>query len=177
MKKYDIPDLLYELASPIAMILAGLVLVFCPDAASALVSRLLGWCITLTGIGFGIGAILNRRKAVSRGIVAVALAVLGGTLTANPLLLAAFVGKIVGFLILLRGLRELFLAKDGGFRLVLAVIVIAAGLALTVLPMTASRLLFICCGLVIVAAGVLMLLDKLRNRRLPPGKNDIIDAL
>lgn len=177
MKKQELFDLLYLLASPIAMILAGVVLLVCPDVASALISRLLGLCITLTGIGFGIGAIMNRRKAVSRGITAVGLACIGGFLTANPLVLAAFAGKLIGLLIALRGIREVFLAKDRGYGLLPAVIISAAGALLFLLPMTASRLLFSGCGAVLLAAGVWMLLDKLRHRRLPPDKPDIIDAL
>lgn len=177
MKKREILDLVYELASPAAMILAGVLLVFCPDAASALVSRLLGWAMTLVGIGFGISAIVNRSKAISRGITAVGLACIGGFLTANPLSLAAFVGKIIGLLVLLRGLRELFLSRSRGYGQLLALVLTVVGGALILLPMTASRLLFSGCGVVLLVAGVLMLLDKLRRRQLPPGKQDIIDAL
>ena len=177
MKKNELLNLLYELASPLAMILAGLVLTFCPDAASALVSRLLGWAITLVGIGFGIGAIFNRSKAISRGVTSVGLVCIGGFLSANPLVLAAFLGKFLGVLILLRGLRELFLSQSRGYGLIPAVIVTVAGLALILLPMTASRILFSGCGVVILVSGVMMLLDKLRHRRLPPDKPDIIDAL
>lgn len=177
MKKREILDLLYELGSAIGLILAGLVLTFCPDVASALVSRLLGWCITLVGIGFGIGALVNRTKAISRGVTAVGLACIGGFLSANPLVLAAFLGKVMGLLILLRGLRELFLAGRRGYGHILGLLITAAGGALILLPMTASRLVFSGCGLVILISGVLMLLEKLRHRQLPPGKPDIIDAL
>lgn len=177
MKKQELFDLLYLLASPIAMILAGTVLLLCPDVASVLISRLLGLCITLTGISFGIGAIMNRGKAVSWGITAVGLACIGGFLTANPLVLAAFAGKLIGLLIALRGIREVFLAKDRGYGLLPAIIISVAGALLFLLPMTASRLLFSGCGAVLLATGVWMLLDKLRHRRLPPDKPDIIDAL
>lgn len=177
MKKNQLFSLLYQIASPLALILAGLVLTFFPDTASALISRLLGWGITLAGIGFGIGAIINRRKAVSRGVTAVGLACIGGFLTANPLLLAAFVGRVIGLLIALRGIREVFLSRSLGRGQLLAVILTAAGILLTVLPMTASRLAFSACGLVVTATGVLMLLDKFRHRRLPQDKPDIIDAL
>ena len=177
MKKQELFDLLYQSASPIAMIAAGLVLVFCPDLASILIARLLGLIITLTGIGFGIGAIFNRRKAIQRGVTAVGLACIGGFLTANPLLPAAFVGKLVGLLIALRGIREVFLARSRGWGLIPGLILTVAGILLVVLPMTASRLVFAVCGLVILIAGALMLLNKIRERRLPPGRPDIIDAL
>ena len=177
MKKDTVFELFVQLASPIAMILAGLVLTFCPDAASVLISRLLGWVLTAVGIGFGIGAIVNRGRAVSRGVTAVGLVCIGGLLSANPLLLAAFLGRILGALIALRGLRELFLSQSRGHGQLLALVITIVDIALVVLPMTASRLVFSGCGLVITVAGVLMLLDRLRDRRLPPGKDDIIDAL
>lgn len=176
MKKHEILDLFYELGSSVALILAGLVLIFCPDVASALVSRLLGWCITLVGIGFGIGAIVNRSKAVRRGVIAVGLACIGGFLSANPLVLAAFVGKLIGLLILLRGVRELFLAHSRDYGQILGLVITLAGAALILLPMTASRLVFSGCGLVILVSGVLMLVEKLRRRRLPSGRPDIIDV-
>lgn len=175
MKKQELMDFLFQMASPLAMVLAGLILVFCPDAATVLISRLLGWAITLAGIGYGIGAIVDRRKAISRGVTAVGLACIGGFLTANPLLLAAFLGKVIGLLIFLRGLRELFLAGRQGYGQLLAILVTVAGLALMLLPMTASRLLFSGCGVVILVAGVMMLLSKFRHRRLPPDRPDVID--
>ena len=177
MKKNQIFSFLYQLASPLALILAGLVLTFFPDTASALISRLLGWALTLAGIVCGIWAVFDRRRAVSKGISAVSLVCIGGFLSANPLLLAAFVGRIIGVLIALRGIREVFLSRSLGHGQLLAGILTAAGIALTVLPMTASRLVFSGCGLVVTATGVLMLLDKLRQHRLPPDKPDIIDAL
>ena len=177
MKKMKFLDLAYELASPLALILAGAILVFCPDVATVLVSRMLGWIITLVGIGFGIGAIMNQRKAVGRGVASVGLVCIGGFLSANPLLLAALAGKVLGILILLRGIRELFLARSSGCGQLLAGIIAAVGALLTLLPMTASRLLFSGCGLVILIVGVWMLIQKLRNRQLPPGKPPIIDAL
>lgn len=172
MKKFDIPSLLFDLASPVAMILAGLVLTFCPDAASAVVARLLGWAITLVGIGFGIAALVNRRRAISLGVTAVGR----GFLTANPLVLAAFLGRIIGVLIALRGIREAFLCRSLGHSPFLAGITLGAGAVLTVLPMTASRLVFTLCGVAILVAGVWMLLQKIRDRRLPPGRPDIIDV-
>ena len=176
MKKNPFWELLYDLASPLAMILAGLVLTFCPDAAAALVCRLLGWCITAVAVGYGIGALVNRSRAVRRGITAVGLACIGGFLSANPLVLAAFIGKIIGAMILVRGLRELFLSRTQGGG-ILALVITASGAALILLPMTASRLLFSGCGLVVLLSGVLLLIRKLRSRQLPPGRPDIIDAL
>ena len=55
----------------------------------------------------------------------------------------------------------------------------AVGVALVLLPMTASRLVFSLAGLVVLVVGVVMLLDRLRNRRRLEASSDpnIIDAL
>lgn len=177
MKKKEILDLLSDLGPSVALILVGLLLVLCPDAATVFLSRMLGWIMTLVGIGFGVTAIMDQSKAISRGVTSVGLVCIGGLLSANPLVLAAFVGKILGALILLRGIRELMLAKNRGYGQFSGGIVTAVGAILILVPMTASRLLFSGCGLVILAVGAWMLFQKLRNRQSPPGRPPIIDAL
>lgn len=178
MKKRDILSLLYQLASPIALMVLGLVLLVSPDSASAMIARLLGWLMTLTGIGIGLWAIIDRRNAVGKGIMAVGCACIGGWLLANPLLLAAWIGRLLGILILLRGGRDVFLARSRGHGQTLALITLAVGIVLIVLPMTTSRLVFRLLGLVIALIGAAMLLDRLKDRRyLDAGDSDIIDAL
>lgn len=179
MKKRDILSLLYQLASPVLLILLGLVLLFNPDSASAMISRLLGWVLTLVGIGIGIFAILDRRNAVTRGILSVGCVCIGGWLLANPLLLAAGIGRILGILIAVRGIRDLFLSKNRGHGQLLAIITAVVGIVLIVLPMTTSRLVFRVCGVVILLIGGAMLLDRLKDRRYleDGGDPDIIDAL
>lgn len=178
VKNIKIPELLFQLASPAALILLGLVLIVSPDSAAILVARLLGWGLTLVGIGFGIAAILDRNGAVKKGITAVLFVCAGGTLSANPLVLAAFVGRIIGVLIVVRGVRDLLLCSSYGYSRSLALITVAVGIVLVVLPMTTSRLVFSLCGIVVLLIGVGMLLDRLKHRnRLSDGKKDIIDAL
>ena len=178
MKKQPVLNLLYQLASPVLLMALGLILIISPDAASALLSRILGWVFTLAGVGIGISAIFDRRGAVGKGLAAVLCVITGGWLTAHPLLLAASLGRFLGVLILLRGLRDLFLSRSRGHGQLLAVITVIAGLVLIVLPMTTSRLVFTLCGVVILIIGTAMLLDRLRDQRhLPSGKDDIIDAL
>ena len=107
MKNNRFLDMLYRLAYPIAVTVLGALLVISPDSASVLIARVLGWVLTVTGIGFGIAAILDRDHAVRKGISAVLFACTGGTLAANPLLLAAWIGRIIGLLIAARGIRDL----------------------------------------------------------------------
>lgn len=178
MKKRELFSVLYQLASPIAVMLLGILLIFSPDSASALIARLLGWVLTLAGIGFGISAIVNRRNAIGKGITAVGCACIGGWLLANPLLLAAWVGRLLGILLALRGLRDVFRSKQYGHGQILALITTVVGIVLTILPMTTSRLVFSLCGVVILIIGVAMLLDRLKDRKYYlNGDDNIIDAL
>lgn len=178
MNKDRFLNTLFQLASPVAVTLLGLLLVVNPDSASVLISRVLGWALTVIGIGFGIAAILDRDRAVRRGITAVLFACTGGVLSANPLLLAAWMGRLIGILIALRGVRDLLLHASRGYSRILALITIAVGALLVVLPMTTSRLVFSLCGLVVLFIGIGMLLDRIRNRKyLPKGDDNIIDAL
>lgn len=169
----------YQLASPVAVILLGLVLIVCPDIATALAARILGWILTIIGIGFGIAAIIDRDHAVRKGITAVVFACAGGWLTANPLVLAAWLGRLMGLMITARGVRDLMLCASRGYSRILALITAAVGVVLIVLPMTTSRLVFAVCGIVVLLLGIGMLLDRLKHLHyLPQGKDrNIIDAL
>lgn len=178
MKKRDILSILYQLASPLLMTVLGLVLLVSPDSASAMVARLLGWVMTLAGIGIGIFAIFDRRKAVTKGILSVGCVCIGGWLLANPLLLAAWIGRVLGVLVALRGVRDVFLSRSRGHGQRLAVLTALVGIILILLPMTTSRLVFRILGLVVAVIGVAMLLDRLKDRRcLEAGDANIIDAL
>jgi len=179
MKKNDILSAIQLLLAPVLVILLGLLLLINPDSASVLISRLLGGLLTLVGIGFGIAALVNDRGRVGKLIGALALFACGGILSANPLLLAAFAGRVVGLLLFIDGFGDMINAHRRGIRGLMPLIVTILGGILILMPMTASRLVFALCGLVVTIIGVLMLLDRFRNRRLPSGDNDpnIIDAL
>lgn len=179
MNKNKFSQRLYQLASPVAVILLGLVLVVCPDTATALVARILGWILTLIGVGFGIAALLDRDHIIRKGITAVGFACAGGWLTANPLVLAAWLGRLLGLLIAARGIRDLMLYSSRGYSRMLALITAAVGAVLVVLPLTTSRLVFSVIGIVVLLLGIGMLLDRLKQMRyLPQGKDsNIIDAL
>ena len=178
MKKHDILPLLYQLASPVLVMLLGLILLISPDTASVLISKILGWCLNLVGVGIGIWAIVDRKGAVGKGIAAVLCVCTGGWLISHPLLLAAGIGRFLGILIAIRGIRDWMLARNRGTGNGLAVITTVVGAVLILLPMTTSRLVFCICGLVILAIGAAMLVQRLKEHRyLPSGKKDIIDAM
>lgn len=179
MKKNDILSLLYQLASPIALIVLGAVLLLSPDSASALIAKILGWGIFLAGIGFGISGIAGRSGTALKIFAAIVCIGLGGTLIRNPLILAANIGRFLGILLLIRGGRDFFQSNHQSAK-VLSIVTAVLGVVLIVLPMTTSRLVFSLLGLVILVIGTAMLIERLRDRRrLDDGKDkpDIIDAL
>jgi len=103
----------------------------------------------------------------------------GGVLSARPLLLAAFAGRVVGLLLFIDGVGDMINAHRRGIRFLMPLLVTVLGGILVLMPMTASRLVFSLCGLLVTVTGIFMLLDRLRHRRLPKGEDDpnIIDAL
>ena len=90
MNKESIFSLIRELFAPVALILLGALLLFNPDSASALISKVLGYGLIAVAIGFGIAAISSPSGRTGKSVTAVILAVVGGWLTNNPLALAAW---------------------------------------------------------------------------------------
>ncbi len=177
MRKSDILSLGRLLLGPVVMILLGALLLVSPDSASVLIGKLLSWGLLALGIGFGIGALLSEKKA-GKLIAALVLFAGSSALGRNPLMLAAFAGRVVGLLLVLDGIGDLLNARIRGVRAVMPIAVTAIGAVLVLMPMTASRLVFSLCGLAVLILGVVMLLDRLRRPQLPGGgKPDIIDAL
>lgn len=178
MNKEKVFSLISRLWAPVALMVLGLVLLFNPDSASALIAKLLGWVLIAFGIGFGIAALTGEEGRTGKAIAAVALAVVGGWLTNNPLALAAWIGRFVGVLLVLDGVQDIAQARKQGERFVLPLIVTVVGAVLILLPMTTTRLVFSLCGAVVLIIGIVMFVDRLRgNRRLNSGGSDIIDAL
>ena len=110
MKKQDILSLVQLLLVPVLLILLGLILVVNPDTASVLISKLLGYVLTLCAIGTGLAAIFSRTKRVMKGICAVVLAMVGGWLMMHPLWLTAWISRFLGMLILVNSGMDLIFA-------------------------------------------------------------------
>lgn len=177
MKQQELLSLLYAIASPVAVIVAGVVLFFSPDAASVLIARVLGWCLTAVGVFFVLAAVFASGSRAGKIAGAAVCLGLGSLLAARPLILAAFLGRILGVLIALRGIRDMMLSRSRGHGRLLALIVTGVGIVLTVLPMTASRLVFSIIGAVLFVLGIAMLIDRLKDHQhLPSGRKDIIDV-
>ena len=179
MKKQDILPLVNRFLAPGLVILLGLVLVVNPDSAPALIAKLLGWVMIAVAIGLGISAIVTRQSTIGKGIAAVALAVVGGWLTSNPLALAAWIGRFVGILLVVDGVQDILAARKQGVSYRMPIIVTAIGAVLILLPMTTSRVVFTLCGIVVLIVGIAMLADRIRGYRelKEPEDPNIIDAL
>lgn len=179
MKKDDVFAKVQLLSAPILVILLGAVLVFCPDSASALIAKLLGWILGLVAIGFGISALLNAQGRAGKVTAAIVCAAIGGWLGSHPLALAAWFGRIIGIVLVLDGIQDIGNNRRQGKRFLLPLLVTVVGAVLVLMPMTASRLLFSACGLVVLVIGIVMLLDRLQgNKRLKgPEDPNVIDAL
>lgn len=178
MKKNKILSIVYQFASPVALMILGAVLLLFPDSASVLVAKVLGWGILIAGIVFAVSAVASPGGTAGKVICAVVCLAVGGWLVKNPLVLAKGVGRFVGILLAIRGLQDLFQSVSGQGRL-LSVVTAAIGVILILLPMTTSRVVFSLCGLVVLIIGIAMLVDRIRKRRfLKPGDDpNIIDAL
>ena len=178
MKKEDFFSLIRLILAPALVILLGLVLIWNPDSATALISRILGWILICIAVGIGLSAVFQESGRVGKGIAAVLFAVAGGWLVRNPLALAAWIGRFVGVLLVIDGLQDIANLRRAGRRFMMPLIATAVGVILVVMPMATSRLVFTLCGVVVLIIGVGMLLERLRGKkRLESSKDDIIDAL
>ena len=179
MKKQAIFSLFQLMLVPILLIVLGICLLVNPDAASAAVSRILGYGMILGAVGMGISAVSCVGQKAVRWVLTVCLVVLGFWLVGHPMALAAWMGRVLGVLILINSGAEVYYGLkfntnplfQGGACLV--------GIVLILLPMTASRLVFSLCGAVVAVIGVVMLVDRIRSRRWLDNGDDpnIIDAL
>lgn len=177
MNKEKVFSLIRELLAPVALILLGAMLLFNPDSASALISKALGWFVIAFAIGFGIAALVSDSGKVGKGITAVALAMVGGWLTKNPLALAAWIGRLVGIFLVVDGVQDMLHLRSQGKTFLLPLIATAVGAVLVLLPMTTTRLVFSACGVIVLIVGIVMLLDRLKGRRqLKSGDDGIIDV-
>ena len=179
MNREEIFAKIQLLLAPVLIIVLGLVLVFCPDSASALIAKLIGWILGLVAIGFGVSALSSAAGRTGKVIGAIVCAVAGGWLGNNPLLLASWFGRIIGIVLVLDGLQDIGNNRRQGKRFLMPLLVTLLGVVLILMPMTASRLIFSVLGVVVLVLGVAMLLDRLgiRNRLNPPDDPNIIDAL
>lgn len=179
MKKQDILSLIQLLLVPVLLILLGLVLVVNPDTASVLISRTLGYVLIFGAVVAGLAAVISQRGKLGKGLIAVGLAAAGSWLAIHPLWLTAWISRLLGVLIVINVLPDLYFAVKQKRNVLFHVLAAAVGFVLILLPVTASRLVFALCGAAVLAIGGIMFFDRIRGRRwLHEGDDpNIIDAL
>lgn len=178
MKNEKFPTLLQFFLTPALLIFLGLILIFNPDWASATIARVLGWGLLAVGAGCVAAAMITKTELVGKIVCAVVCFGVGGWMLANPLGLAAAVGRIVGLFLLVRGIEEVAEAAHWKLPLLFPVLTALVGAVLLLLPMTTSRLVFVLCGVVLLVMGLAMLGERLKmRRRIEPPEDKIIDAL
>ena len=177
MKKHEISALIARFATPLAQLVLGLVLLFCPDTASALISKMVGWCLVIAGIVMAVAMVVDGSWSFMKAAGVLGLVGLGRWLMTHPLAWAAWGGRIIGVLVLLRGIRD-FTQSSLTQGKILSVVTAVVGVMLIVLPMTASRLMFSLCGLVVLTVGCGMFAERIWERKRLEGDDpNIIDAL
>lgn len=174
MKKYTPAQLFRMLAGPALMTLLGLILLFSPDTASALVGKLVAWCCLLAAAALGLGVIrgdsARRNNRITWVVIFFAV---GIWMLMNPLAIAKILGRLLGIALLIRGGQKVSgeLQNSGGkivlsAAFVLAAVTVIAGLVLVVLPLATSRLVFNLVGIVLICVGIAQGMDNIRGSRL-----------
>ena len=166
------------IATPVLLMVLGLILLIHPDSASALVAQILGWGLLIAGVVFAVSAIAGHFDTVGKVLSAVCCFAVGAWLLRNPLMLAAGLGRLAGILLVVRGVQDILNASRYHYGILPAVITTVLGAVLIALPMATSRFVMSLCGLLVLIVGVAILVDRLKNRRpKEPSESDIIDAL
>ncbi len=175
MKQKNFLKLLELVLAPGLLILLGLVLMFSPDTATAFIAKAIAWVLLLVGAVQGLAWLFGSERRMGQLIRAAAFLLAGLWLLANPLVLAQWLGRILGIFILLQGLQDLLEARRAGPVPILTIVV---GSILLLAPLTLSRTLLLVLGIVVLVVGVTELLNRLGQcRKLDQGDGpDIIDV-
>ena len=186
MKKYTFSQILSLLGMPVLTIVLGLILLFSPDTASALVGQILAWSAILAGIALGAGIFFGSPDQRNRRMVWTVICLSGGIwILNNPLTVARFLGRVLGITLMIRGsqstldnirCRNQKLCVSRG--LILGAVTLLIGIVLTVLPLATSRMFFNVIGIVLICLGTAEVIDRIRGRKQLEEGNDpnIIDV-
>lgn len=177
MKKTEIEALLRLYTMPALLLALGLILLLNPDSAAIVIAKIIGWILSVSGIGYGISVFLGSPQGKNGRIVtAVVCLLMGSVLLVNPLVLARNIGRVLGIILAVEA-GQIFWKGSGSK--IMGILTLVGAVVLVTAPLTASRLVFSLCGLILTCIGIAQLLDKNRRRKLNKGKEkpDIIDAL
>lgn len=181
MKGFDWKNVLRADSGSVLMLLCGIILALKPDAATVLISAVLGWGL----IAIGVAALISGFTGDGAGpiITGAVLLLVGSWLHRHPLVIASFLGTVLGILVLSQGWRGMKEAhrrkRSGSFWVLSAVIPVVeflVGIRLILSPMSVSRLVLSICGIVMAVCGIINLVTRYRNVRYIPEYDGIVDA-
>ncbi len=173
MNKHNMIQYISAYAPAAASILGGLVLLFCPDAATALVAVIIGWVALAIGILLLIAAAVTHEDLGTFLKAGISIAA-GLWLINNPMSLAVAFGKLLGIGFLVSGFSGCRKSNSKAGRTIYLVVGLL-GLVLLMAPLTATRAVYTVLGLILVVVGIVMLLNRLNKGRLDSG-DGIIDV-
>lgn len=167
--------LVETLAPPVLTILCGLILLVSPDTATVLIATAIGWLLLIVGVLLAVAVIVDNQGLI--GGIRSGICVLAGIwLTRNPMSLAVTIGKLLGVGLLIgavSGYQKSVTGAGRGMCLAEGVL----GVVLLVAPLTATRTVYALLGLIALAVGIGMLVNRLKSRnRLDSGSDGIIDV-
>ena len=171
----NLKSLLETFAAPVLTILGGLILLFSPDTATVLIATVIGWVLLIVGVLLAIDAVLGN-QGLSGGIRTGACILAGVWLIRSPMSLAVAIGKLLGVGLLVGAVSGLRRSSTGAGRGI-CIAEGVFGVVLLIAPLTATRTVYIVLGLIALAVGIGMLMNRLRNHdRLDSGSDGIIDV-
>ncbi len=186
MKNEQVKQIIRLSVFPALLMILGLVLAINPDSAAALVSKVLAWILILCGSARILVILIDRDSHNAGAWLWSAAFLCGGFfLLRHSMILAKGLGIVLGILLAAEGadgLRTGLRLKSAGGSfpagLILSIATFAAGCILIFVPLTASRLTFTVCGVVLVAVGAVSLVSRILDFRHfdPPDAPNIIDA-
>ena len=179
MRNHNFLYYLRRFLTPVILILLGLTLTFSPDSATALVVKIIGWVLIAAGSGLGISAVAIPGAMVPKVLGALFCGASGIYMVMNPLHLAAWLGRLIGLLLMLQGIQDIIYQRLRTGSIFLPILTAVVGAVLVVLPLTTSRLVFTAAGIVVLLIGIFMLVQRIRSQDSwdEPENPNIIDAL
>lgn len=177
MKKEKMLYLIERLSMPVLLCALGLVLLFAPDTASALVGKVGGIGLLVVGALHLVDSLSSRLDTRRKLVIGLICLALGAWLLAHPLALAAWIGRLAGIYFVIRGLGEMAKARKLGQKLTWPLISTLAGALLILSPMITSRLVLKAMGVVLFLVGLLQVVSRLGEQKRLEGPDDnIIDV-
>lgn len=186
MKNINWSKLIRMETGSVVLVIFGVILALNPDFGSAAVAAILGWVLIGAGAaGLLIGVLSWPGLGMGELAGSLILLAAGIYLQRNPLMLASLLGILLGVLLVGQGvgaMRDaLRLKRRGGHwqpGLILAAVMLVAGLGLIFSPLTTSRLVMTVAGVVMIACGVGNLVShyKVEQYIHGAGGNPVIDA-